>query len=233
MILGTWGSITIIDTPRKPSMRDVSISMFDANSVNTSPYSQQTQIQRWPGSDLISGHFSLPPLSNTQAGAWRAWLADTAGMGNYFLLGDPSCAQPQGNPEGAPTVAQGIPRSQQLLTRGWEPGVSRLLLPGDWIQVGTPPQNVVAYLQGRPFQGPAIPWANTVRLHMVLDQVDSDGGGNAMLRVWPSIREAPEGGLPIITHNPKGLFRLAKNQRKYDASLGKIFGVEFDIQEAR
>ena len=55
------------------------------------------------------------------------------------------------------------------------------------------------------------------RLHMVISQdVDSDDQGSATINIWPSIREAPNDGDPIILNNPTGLFRLKSKQALLD-----------------
>jgi hypothetical protein len=65
------------------------------------------------------------------------------------------------------TVAGGnAAGSQTLGTQGWTPNAVGVLLQGDWFQVG-------------------------YRLYRVLDNINADGSGKALLPIWPSLREQP------------------------------------------
>jgi hypothetical protein len=98
--------------------------------------------------------------------------------------------------------------AQSFYTRGWKPNAFGLLLAGDYLQHG-------------------------YRLHRVLDRVNSDFAGNAVIPVWPSIREAPSDGDPIILNNPVGLFRLATNKRTWSVDYTFLTRMSFPIQEYR
>lgn len=65
-----------------------------------------------------------------------------------------------------------------------------------------------------------------VRLYMVT----SVGGGS--LGIWPQLRESPAGGTEVVIRNTRGLFRLAKNERRYAVNDAKIYGITFEIEEA-
>lgn len=65
-----------------------------------------------------------------------------------------------------------------------------------------------------------------LRLYMVT----SVSGG--ILGVWPQIRESPAGGTPLVITNTQGLFRLTKNERKFTQSVGGIYSITFEIEEA-
>ena len=56
-----------------------------------------------------------------------------------------------------------------LITDGWTPSQTGILLTGDYIQLGT---------------------GLASRLHKVLADVNSDGGGNATFDIWPSTSAA-------------------------------------------
>ncbi|MBB6144710.1 hypothetical protein HNQ77_002666 [Silvibacterium bohemicum] len=120
-------------------------------------------------------------------------------MSNAVMVGDPLYVTPQGNPSGTPVANTdggtgfNTAGTTTLYTRGWTPNRFRLLLPGDAIQVG-------------------------FRLHRVLDQVNSDGAGDAAISIWPSLRETPADASQIILKNPQGLFRLANNKRTWSIS---------------
>lgn len=84
----------------------------------------------------------------------------------------------------------------------------RHLLVGDYIQIGN-------------------------RMHTLLKEVDSDTSGAATLQLYPSLREQPADGTPIITHSVKGLFRLSGNRRTWSADETRLVGLSFKIIEAK
>jgi len=65
-----------------------------------------------------------------------------------------------------------------------------------------------------------------------MDQIQSDGAGNASFAIWPQIREVPASGTPIVTTNAQGLFRMKSNTLKYSVSYLRTFGLSFEIREA-
>lgn len=101
-----------------------------------------------------------------------------------------------------------LPCSYFLHTKGWIASQTNLLLPGDLIQIG-------------------------YRLHKVLAEVNSDASGNAVLSIWPSVREQPVDSQTIITTNTQGLWRLSDNKRVWTERPTKLVGLSFKIVEAR
>ncbi len=87
-----------------------------------------------------------------------------------------------GAANGQPSVPVRISLARVLNTKGWAASIQAQLKVGDYLQVGK-------------------------RLHLVIAQdVDSDDQGNATINIWPSIREAPNDGNPIILNNPTESF---------------------------
>lgn len=60
----------------------------------------------------------------------------------------------------------------------------------------------------------------------------SDGGGNATLDIFPTLREAPPAGSPIVLVNPLGTFRLSTNRRESPATKTKTFTFSMKCREA-
>ena len=112
------------------------------------------------------------------------------------------------NTDGNPAPRANFAGSQVLSTRGWHPNGFGLLVPGDNLQIG-------------------------YRLHKVLDRVNSDSNGRAVLSIWPSLREVPTDGQQVILNNPKGLFRLAKNQRGWASEYTRVTSISFPVTEYR
>ncbi|RZU39325.1 hypothetical protein [Edaphobacter modestus] len=202
-------TVEVVSLPLTPGLQSIDWSATTAVATVTSVFTGQVQVQRWPGADMWSGTCTLPPMTRAQAAPWRAALQQLQGMQNAFQIGDPLIPTPQGNPQGAPAVDSSTPvsaGSTSLPTLGWVPSQINLLLPGDIIQVG-------------------------FRMHTVLDPVNSDANGKAVINVWPSLREVPGGA--ITTSNALGLFRLAKNTVTWSTDYTKLTHLSFSITEYR
>ncbi len=54
-----------------------------------------------------------------------------------------------------------------------------------------------------------------------------------MLTVWPSLREIPADGQPLVLRNPQGLWRLAANKRTWSSDYTRVSHLSFQIMEYR
>jgi len=203
-------TVSLVSFPSTPGLRSVEFSFTDSVAIVTSIFTGQVQAQQWVGGDMWTGTATLPPLTQPQADRWIAFLMELRGMLNPFQLGDPLKPVPRGSGKGVPVVdtANNFAGAQVLLTRGWPVSSWRLLMDGDYIQVG-------------------------YRLHRVINPVNSDAAGKASIAIWPSLREAPANGQAIILSNPKGLFRLAQNKRSWSTDVNRYSSISFQIQEYR
>ena len=180
-------------------------SMEDAVVAVSSPYTNTTQRFEWPGAELWTGTLTLPPMTPDEYRPWEAALAQCRGMSNAFLLGDERYMHPGGRIDGnskpvcatANVATDNLVSSKILLIRGCKSNVADLLLRGDRLQVG-------------------------YRLYRVLDDVSSDGSGNASIEVWPSLREQPADGTAINLNRPRGLFGLADNKQSLSYDISKF-----------
>jgi len=208
-VIGTYNSASIIAFPTHPAPRQIELGMNDAVAISRSPFTGSTQVQAWAGSDFWDASIALPKMVGCDASVWAAFLAECRGMLNVFFLSDPAYKGAQGTASGTPLVngAQS-PMATSLNTKGWTPSSFRLLLPGDYLQVGN-------------------------RLHRVLDVVNSDASGNASITIWPSLRDAVTDGQAINLNNPQGLFRLANNRRSLTADETLLSAVTLKAVEAR
>jgi hypothetical protein len=204
-------TVSVVSLPASPGLRTVEWNFTDAVAVVSSPFTGQTQAQQWLGADMWSGTLTLPPLTQGQADAWISALMEMRGMANAFQIGDPMKRVPSGSVSGVPVVDGSITVAaggQTLYTKGWTASKFRLLLPGDYLQVG-------------------------YRLHRVLDGVNSDSSGKAPINIWPSLREVPSDGESIVLSNPQGLFRLATNKRTWSSDYKRLTHLSFPIVEYR
>jgi hypothetical protein len=177
---------------------------------NESPFTGQAQQYDWMQS-LWVGQVSFPPMDRLSHDYWTAFLGLCRGTLNVFLIGDPKAAKPKGIANvrpGTPVVNGANQTGYSLVTDGWPASVKGILQPGDCIQIG-------------------------YRMYKVNDMVSTDTGGNATLPIWPPVRDLPADGTAIITHNCKGLFRLAKSSGNKDSVNVGSYGLSgFGIREA-
>lgn len=204
-------TISVVNLPASPGLQSVDFDFTTLSAVVTSVFTGQQQTQKWPGADMWSGTATLPPLTQVEADEWISALMQLQGQVNAFQLGDPLKSMPRGVPLGTPvadaTVAM-TAGTTVLNTKGWTASKSGLLLPGDYVQVG-------------------------YRLYRVLDSVTSDSSGKAAINIWPSLREVPPDSQPVITTNPVGLFRLAKNKNTWSSDYTSLSHMSFPFMEYR
>lgn len=204
-------TVSVVTLPSSPGFRSVEFSYSNAVAIVTSIFTGQTQAQRWAGADLWSGKATLPQLTQVQADGWIAALLQLQGMTNAFMLGDPLKKAPRGTALGAPVADGSVAMSSggsTLYTYGWTVSQNGLLLPGDYLQIG-------------------------YRLHRVLDAVNSDVNGKAPISIWPSLREVPADGTPLVLNSAKGLFRLADNKGTWSADYTRLSSITIPFMEYR
>ncbi len=205
---------TLVTLPANPGFVDLTLTMDDTVAVVQSPFvPSQVQTQAWPGADGWKLQGTLPKMPNSVSGPWIGFLAALRGRANVFQAGDPTRTTPLGKAQGAPvvngTISGGNAVSAYALnTRGWHASVYRQLLPGDYLQIVN-------------------------RLYIAVAEVDSDGSGNAVIQIWPSLRETPADGAAIKLINPVGVFRLAGNSRPYHRTVDGLVQVSLQATEAR
>ena len=203
-------SVPLVALPSSPGPRSVDFTFSDSVAVVRSPFTGQTQVQQWPGADMLIATVTLPRLTQTQADAWISFLMELRGMANAFQIGDPLKSAPTGVATGTPVVGTTYMTTMGtvLYSSGWSASTTGLLLPGDYVQVG-------------------------YRLYRVLDKVTSDSSGNAPITIWPSLREVPTSGTAIIVNNPVGLWRLSDNKRMWSFDETRLTSISFHIMEYR
>jgi hypothetical protein len=181
-------SYSLVTMPASPGPADIEIGWNDLVALQMSPYTLQQQTQQWPGGDWWDAKVTLPSMATATAAPWEAFLAELRGPLNVFQLSDPRHQKPMGNTGAStPKIDSGTyaTTTSTLGTVGWQPDQARVLLRGDRFQLG-------------------------YRLHMVVDSdVSSNSSGAATISIWPSLREPPTAGEPLVLKCPKGLFRLA------------------------
>jgi hypothetical protein len=211
--LPSGSTFTLVPIPQYPGLNQLSVTMEDAVANVGSPFVPGiNQTQAWPGADAWSLSFTLPKMNRWVASPWRGFMAELRGISNVFQIGDPYCATPLGQADGAPVCAtsgvNNLASATSLVTSGWTPLVFGQLLSGDYLQVG-------------------------YRLHVVCEDVNSDASGNATIAIWPSLRESPPNLTVINLINCVGLFKLKDNSRSWHNDFSRLAQISFTAMEAR
>lgn len=191
-------------------IRSMNIRARTVVGINTSPFTGQQQVYKHQG-EWWEAEVTLPPMKRATAEQVAAFLIKMKGQYGTFLLGDPANTSPRGVGTGTPLVNGASQTGSSLVTDGWTVSTTGILKAGDWIQLGS---------------------GATTTLHKVLDDVNSDGSGNATIEIFPSLRSSPSDDAAITVSSPKGIWRLASNTMEWSIDEASVYGVTFACVEA-
>jgi hypothetical protein len=172
--------------PTVTSAARIELTANVAVGISTSPFTYSSQRQTFSG-QYWELAVTLPNMARAEAEEWISFLLKLNGPQGNFLMGDPLGITPRGIATGTPQVNGANQTGQELITDGWTINKTGILKAGDYFQIGS-------------------------RLHKNLQDVNSDGSGNATLDIWPALRESPADNTTIITSSAKGLFRLSSTR---------------------
>lgn len=191
-------------------IRAMNIRARTVVGISSSPFTGQQQVYKHQG-EWWEAEVTLPPMKRATAEQVAAFLIKMKGQYGTFLLGDPANTSSRGVGTGTPLVNGAGQTGSSLVTDGWTADTTGILKAGDWIQLGS---------------------GATTTLHKVLDDVNSDGSGNATLEIFPSLRSSPSDDAAITVSSPKGIWRLASNQMEYSIDEAAVYGITFACVEA-
>lgn len=194
--------------------------MSEVNVVGEteSPFTLGQQIQQWPG-QRWEIEANLPPMQLVQAEQWIGFLGSLFGKAGTFTMGDYNRPTPQGPMSGAPLASgSGNVNGVNVLTlRGCTPNLTKWGIAGDYISA-----TVVRHIDLGPPQ----------RLYKLLNDVATDSGGNAILNIFPNIRETIAAGTVMIVNNCVGTFRMQDNLVKWKVDRNRVYTISFKAKEA-
>ena len=196
--------------PASIGVSSINIRAKTVVGVSSSPFTGQQQVYKHQG-QWWEAEVSLPPMKRDEAEQVVAFLIKMNGQYGTFLMGDFLSTAPRGIGTGTPLVNGASQAGDELVTDGWTVSTTGILKAGDWIQLGS---------------------ASTSTLHKVLDDVTSDGSGNATLNIFPNLRSSPDNNAAITISSPKGRWRLASNETDYAIDNASIYGMTFACVEA-
>ena len=199
-----------VSFPASIGLANLNIRARTVVGINASPFTGQQQVYKHQG-QWWEAEVSLPPMKRADAEQAVTFLLKMNGQYGTFLLGDKSSPATRGVGTGTPLVNGASQTGGDLVTDGWTPDTTGILKAGDWIQLGS---------------------GETTRLYKVLDDVDSDGSGNATISIFPDLRSSPDDDDAITVSNTQGLWRLASNETEYSIDQMSIYGITFACVEA-
>lgn len=175
---------------------NATVERRDINSLQIATFTGRERLQAFEGDwwEVDLTYRNLPPELHRPVGAFGAALRKSVGtfVVRYPGYGD-ALGEARNNPSSPLVDGNGQAGSRVLNIQSAPASLDDWLRPGDIIQVGP---------DTRPH------W------HEVLSEVDVSASGTASIDVWPAIRNGTVNNDPIVTRQPKGLFRLRETFRQ-------------------
>lgn len=200
-----------LNHPPAPAAAVFTVGPFSAVGLQTAPHSLKQTVEAFDGK-LWGFDIGLPLMKRPASSPWTAFVVAMNGLEGTALIGDPDAKTPLGVATGTPQVdgahASGV---DVLNTKLWTPSVTGIMKAGDYLQVGS---------------------GETTRLHLVLDDADSDSGGLAALNIWPDVREALANDDAITVNAAKGTFRFASKDNGWTTDRQGFYDFSLTFIEA-
>lgn len=168
------------------------------------PFTFQDIVQVYDG-EMWQGAVTVTPQNEANGRGLSAWVTSLQGMRGKFYLEEPGIVAPLGTAKdtpGTPVIAGGGQSGSTVDIDGLPFSATGYLLPGD---------NIAITVSSIPY------------LHKVLEQVDSNGSGEATVSIWPSLRGSPSDNSSITLSTPQGVFALTQPHNPWTWRPGKIF----------
>lgn len=188
---------------------EITIRARSVVGMSVSPFSQEQQVYVHQGECWMLS-VVLQAMKRADAEKWVSMLLGLNGVEGTFLMGEPVNTSPQGTWLGSPKVlgahAIGV---KSIAMDGFTAGAT--VKAGDWIQQSS--------------------GANS-HLYKIVQDATADGSGLLTLEIWPRLRLALVDNETFVTSSPKGIWRLASNEREWSIRHAQIYGIAFDAMEA-
>lgn len=169
------------------------------------------QVYQYPG-EWWEAEITLPPMKHAVAREWLAALTSLRGAVGTMYLGDWDGRTARGTASssaGTPLVNGASQTGNSLIIDGATASQTGYLKKGDYIQIGS---------------------GVSQRLHMVVEDANTDGSGNATLSIEPALRTSPADDTAITVANTKGVFRLV-GDIEWSANAISTYGLSFAVKE--
>jgi hypothetical protein len=132
----------------------------------------------------------------------QAFLIKLRGQANTFYGYDPDAKTPRGVATGSPKVNGSSQTGTTLITDGWTASTTNILRIGDYIQVNN-------------------------ELKQIVQDVNSDSGGNATLTFEPPLRFSPADDDDITTSQASAIMRLSSDEIFWNVDKRNLYKIAF------
>lgn len=177
--------------------------------VSQSPFTRQEQVIQHQG-EYWSATVQLPPMLKDNASQWLAFLLQLRGRRGTFKLGDQDRKTIQGVATGTIRVNGASQTGNQVALDGFAVSTNNVFKAGDYIQINS-------------------------YLYMVTEDVNSNGSGEADVKIEPSLRSGLEtiaDDDTVLYTNTTTLMRLDSNEVAWDTDQVSKYGISFACSEA-
>ena len=177
--------------------------------VSQSPFTRQEQVIQHQG-EYWSATLQLPPMLKDNASQWLAFLLQLRGRRGTFKLGDQDRKTIQGVATGTIRVNGASQTGNQIALDGFALSTNNVFKAGDYIQINS-------------------------YLYMVTEDVNSNGSGEADVKIEPSLRSGLEtiaDDDTVLYTNTTTLMRLDSNEVAWDTDQVSKYGISFACSEA-
>lgn len=200
-----------LSLPTTPYAARVTMRARAVVGVSVSPFSLSQQVYAHSGQGW-EADIELPPMQESVADPWVAFLLKLNGRYGTFLMGDPAKIAYRGVGGGTPLVKGGGQSGQTLTIDGCPLSTSGWLVAGDMIQLGS---------------------GSSATLHKVLADATTNGSGETTLDIWPALRSSPSDNAAVTISSCVGRWRLASNEMPWSVGTAKRYGIQFAAVEAQ
>ena len=201
-----------LTVPASPYYQKSTWALQRKTAISLSPFSGAQQVFEYDYA-LWSATVTLPPMLRSDAGNWQSFILKCHGRVGTFLIGDPDARTPRGNISGSVTLGSNASVGDYTVTLATsQTSQVNVFRAGDYLQFGS---------------------GATSKLHMIVDDANSDSSGNVNVNIEPAIKTAVSSGQTVVYNNPKGVFRMVNPEISWDADELSKYGISFVIMEAQ
>ena len=178
-------------------------------AVTESPFTNQQQVFEHEGAQWTTTK-TLPPMKKDKAAQWLAFFMSLRGRRGTFKLGDQDRKTIQGVATGTIRVNGASQTGNQVALDGFANSTNNVFKAGDYIQINS-------------------------YLYMVIEDVNSNGSGEANVKIEPSLRSGIEtinDNTTIIYTNTTTIMRLDENKFEWNTDKVSNYGISFACSEA-
>ena len=207
--------MALINLPTTPRPKTAFLRVESATSIVENPFTFHQDIYSWQGQRWVLS-VNFPLMKREQAEPWLTAFVRLDGRRNTFNFGDPLAVNPRGaakDQPGTPSLREAhSAQADTLKLDGLPASVTDWLKEGDYIQIGG---------------------GTNARLHKAMEDVSTNGSGQADIPIWPNLRENLANNYStIVLQGARGIFRLTEDGYTFDETEVGLYQLGFEGVEA-